>query len=174
MTSAAPRRRIVREPDGRIAVRLLPRERRVLGALVSELAAQTALEAQDEVDLNDDGLARLWPDALDGDLAGSAAFRDMVASDLDALRAHRFAVVAETLDSDHLDGPQASAWLGAVNDLRLVHGTRLGVSEETGSAPLDEADPEAGRTLVFLWLGWVEEQLVDALAAGLPEVTDEG
>ena len=70
------------------------------------------------------------------------------------------------------DEAQAAAWLGAVNDLRLVRGTRLGITEENEANPVDEADPDARQKIVFLWLGWIEEQLVDALAAGLPEIPD--
>ncbi len=167
-----PPRRIARTGDGRIAVRLAPRERVILGTLAAELARETAEDGDVGSDVADEGLARLWPDAVSDDPTASAAFRELTATDIAETRAARFAVLAGTIDGLELDEAQASAWLGAVNDLRLVHGTRLGVAEDTGVAPLDESDPAAAEMIVFLWLGWVEEQLVDALAAGLPPVAE--
>jgi hypothetical protein len=179
VSGVEPQRRINRLADGRIAVRLAPREREILGALAQELATATRGRADDDAETafdaaNDAGLARLWPDALPDDPEASDAFRALTTADLEAARQERFEVLAQTLDHVYLDEAQASAWLGAVNDLRLVHGTRLGVTEATGSAAVDEADPDAGRTIVFLWLGWVEEQLVDALEAGLPAAVEPG
>lgn len=166
-----PPRRIARTGDGRIAVRLASRERQILGALAADLARAAAGDLHLEPDGADDaGLARLRPDAVKGDREASAAFRELTSGDLEEARQERLATLASTLDATVLDEAQASAWMGAVNDLRLVLGTRLGVGEDTGLEPPDEDDPAAGDTIVFLWLGWVEEQLVEALAAGLPEV----
>ena len=160
-------RRIGRVPDGRIAVRLVPREREILGSLAAELAREAAGDVAPAAGPDDPGLARLAPDAVADDAEASAAFRELTGADLEAARQARFAMLAETIDAAYLDEPHALAWLGAINDLRLVHGTRLGVTDETGSRPLDESDPDAGRTIAFLWLGWVEEQLVEALREGL-------
>ncbi len=164
-----PPRRIARTGDGRIAVRLAPRERQILGALAADLARAASGDlalAPDGVD--DPGLARLRPDAVKGDPDASAAFRELTSADLEEARQERLATLASTIAAASLDEVEAGAWMGAVNDLRLVLGTRLGVTEDTGAELPDEHDPAAGDTLVFLWLGWVEEQLVEALAAGLP------
>jgi hypothetical protein len=163
-----PPRRISRTADGRIAVRLAPREREILGVLAAELASETATPDDPEARSGDPGLARLRPDAVSDDPEASAAFRELTSSELEAARQQRFATLASTINAASLDSAEAAAWLGAVNDLRLVHGTRLGVTEDVGREALDD-DPDAGRTIVFLWLGWVEEQLVDALAAGLDD-----
>jgi Domain of unknown function (DUF2017) len=168
-----PPRRIARTGDGRIAVRLAARERQILGALAADLARAAAGDLELEPDgVDDPGLARLRPDAVKGDPEASAAFRELTAADLEETRQERLATLASTLDATSLDEGQAGAWMGAVNDLRLVLGTRLGVTEDIGLESPDERDPAAGDTIVFLWLGWVEEQLVDALAAGLPTIRD--
>ncbi len=174
MSAGEPPRRIRRVADGRIAVRLASREREILGALAAELAREAAGDVLPEAGRDDTGLARLSPDAVADDAAASAAFRELTGADVAAVRRERFEMLAETIDAVYLDEAHAQAWLGAVNDLRLVHGTRLGVTEETGAQPVDETDPNAGQTIVFLWLGWVEEQLVEALAAGLPEIEEAG
>lgn len=160
--------RIARTADGRIAVRLAPREREILGALAAEIANEVSGQVDSDA-LDDPGLARLWPDAVNDDPEASAAFRELVGEDLGDARRARFETLAATISATSLDEAEATAWLGAVNDMRLVMGSRLGVTEETGLQPPDEEDPSAGQTIVFLWLGWVEEQLVEAMAAGLPE-----
>jgi hypothetical protein len=56
---------------------------------------------------------------------------------------------------------EVQAWLGVLNDTRLVLGTRLGVTEEERA--LDPADPEAGGYALYQWLTWLQGDLVDAL-----------
>jgi hypothetical protein len=164
-----PPRRIARSPDGQIVVRLAPREREILGAIAAELASEAAGEVMPAGGPDEPGLARLWPDAVAGDDEASAAFRELTEADLAEIRQARFATLAATLRAESLTDDEASAWMGVVNDLRLVRGTRLGVTEEVGREPIEESDPAAADTIVFLWLGWIEEQLVEAMATGLPE-----
>jgi hypothetical protein len=171
----ALQRRITRTADGRVAVRLATREREILAGLAAELATATKRGPDPAPALDPEvvvALARLSPDAVRDDPEASAAFRELTSGDLEESRQARFEVLAETIDQIYLDEAQAGAWLGALNDLRLVHGTRLGVTQATGSEPVDEADPDAASLIVYLWLGWVEEQIVDALAAGLPPVVE--
>ncbi len=56
------------------------------------------------------------------------------------------------------------ALMRVVNDLRLVYGTRLDVTEEMSRNDL--ADEEDRATFdVYLWLGWLVQDTVEALAA---------
>jgi len=56
---------------------------------------------------------------------------------------------------------EVHAWMGVLNDTRLVLGTRLGVTEE--ERDLDPADPDAGGHALYQWLTWLLGDLVDAL-----------
>jgi hypothetical protein len=56
---------------------------------------------------------------------------------------------------------EVQAWLGVLNDTRLVIGTRLGVTEE--ERVLDPADPDAGGYAMYQWLTWLQGDLVEAL-----------
>ncbi len=60
-----------------------------------------------------------------------------------------------------LTSDEVHAWLGVLNDTRLVLGTRLGVTEE--ERELDPADPEAGPYALYQWLTWVQNDLVEQL-----------
>ena len=56
---------------------------------------------------------------------------------------------------------EVQAWLGVLNDTRLVLGTRLGSPRR--SVSFDPADPEAGAYLAHQWLTWLQGDLVEAL-----------
>ena len=64
---------------------------------------------------------------------------------------------------------ETMAWLGALNDLRLALGTRLGVSEDDPEqfANLTEDDPSWTSHLVYNWLGGLQELLVHCLSGAL-------
>jgi hypothetical protein len=61
-----------------------------------------------------------------------------------------------------LDRDQVDDWLGTLNDLRLVLGTRLEVTEDTELEVPDD-DPHAQALLVYGWLGWLQESLLSCV-----------
>jgi hypothetical protein len=161
---------IVRTPDGPFELRLEPHERRILGTLVAELR-----RALDDATARAPGgvLARLYPPAFPDDPVASAEFADLVHPDLAATRLERIAVVEATLAASSLDEAQAGAWLGVLNDARLVLGTSLGIEEPSPGVLPDEVGDEAVRHAVFAYLGWLVGAFTDSLAEGLPHVPDE-
>ncbi|WP_405780431.1 DUF2017 domain-containing protein [Streptomyces sp. NBC_00859] len=57
-------------------------------------------------------------------------------------------------------------WLGALNDLRLTIGTRLDVSDEDEEGELyrlPDEDPRKPMVMAYLWLGALQETLVETL-----------
>jgi hypothetical protein len=120
----------------------------------------------------DPALARLLPDAYADDASGAPhanrEFRRYTDADLRAgKRAHAGLVLATLPDGGGrltLDRDQADAWLGFLNDLRLVMGIRLEVSEETDPDALPDDDPRLPALQVYAWLGWVQETLVSCLS----------
>jgi hypothetical protein len=166
--SAAP---VVRVGRDRFDVHLEPEERQILRSLVGELRA----ELDDPQGSAPDGaLARLYPPAFPDDPEAEASYADLVHADLVDARRQRVALVEATIDADALDEAQASAWLGVVNDVRLVLGESLGISnDDDGDRPLRPGEPDAMRRAVFAYLGWLVGSFTDALAEGLPEVPDE-
>ena len=53
------------------------------------------------------------------------------------------------------------AWLGVLNDTRLVLGARLGVTEDDHDVAPD--DPRAPAFAMYHWLTWVQGELVEQL-----------
>ena len=67
---------------------------------------------------------------------------------------------------DTLTADEADAWLRALNDLRLVLGTRLDVTEDLDYESLDLNEPHGRDLAVYGYLAWLPELLVEALAEG--------
>ena len=153
-------RRIDRSASGRVRLRLSEPERALLRQLPHELTA--LLEADPE----DPSLRRLFPPAYE-DAADAAEFRRLMHGELSQGRRDALRLLAESADRDELDIAEAQAWLTALNDLRLVLGTRLDVQEET-LLELDPADPEAPDLALYGYLSALLEELVNALGADLP------
>ena len=162
-----PVRRVGRE---RFELRLEDHERRILRSLVAELRN----ELDDPAGRAPGGvLARLYPPAFPDDEAASAEYADLVHEDLAETRRDRVAVMEATIDAESLDEAQAAAWLGVLNDARLVLGTSLGFEEDPPDDLPGGDDPDAMRYAVFAYLGWLVGGFTDALAEGLPEVPDD-
>jgi len=168
VASEEPRIPVRRVAGGRYRLRLEPAERRLIGSLVGELKAAT----EDGTDLADPAYARLYPVARPDDPGAQAEFASLVREDLEDGRRRALETVTRTLDAETLDGPEVAAWLGVCNDLRLVIGTRLRVGDQE-SGDQGSGDADRWPTLVFNFLGWLVGELVDALAAGLPDVAGE-
>jgi Domain of unknown function (DUF2017) len=151
------RRRIERARNGDIRLRLPRDERALLRSLPAQLRRLLA-EAPD-----DPSLERLFPPAYD-DAEDEAEYRRLMGDELLEGRQRALRVVEETLDQDRLTKEQAEGWLTALNDLRLVLGTRLDVTEEMFLERLRPDDPDAFEISLYAYLSWLQEQLVDALA----------
>ncbi|MFI6061324.1 DUF2017 domain-containing protein [Streptomyces sp. NPDC051286] len=129
----------------------------------------------------DPALARLFPEAYgdeDSELrAASAEFRRFTENDLRTRKRDDALTVVRTLDALPsgaegavltLSADECRNWLGALNDLRLTIGTRLEVSDEDEGGEgslyrLPDSDPRKPMVMAYLWLGALQETLVETL-----------
>jgi hypothetical protein len=146
-----------RGEGGAVELRLSRDERSLLTGVIAELRA--LLEGVP----GDPSLRRLFPPAYD-EAEDERAYRELMGSELLDGRRAALDVVAQTIDSERLDAEQADAWLRALNDLRLVLGTRLDVREDTFAEELGRDDPRAPALAVYAYLSWMQEQLIEALS----------
>jgi hypothetical protein len=115
-------------------------------------------------------VARLLPDAYQDDPEKAGEFRKYTESSLREAKKYFAQTLLETLPPEggkiRLTGDQARDWLRALNDIRLMFGVRLEVTEEFEEqlAALDPQDPRLPAFEVYGWLGAVQESLVHALA----------
>lgn len=130
----------------------------------------------------DPALARLFPEAYgdeDKELReASAEFRRFTENDLRTRKREDALAVVRTLDALTPSGDGGAVltltaeecrnWLGALNDLRLTIGTRLEVSDEDEGQEgslyrLPDSDPRKPMVMAYLWLGALQETLVESL-----------
>lgn len=145
------RRPVKRLRSGRYELRLSPDERELLRDLPRQLKELLARS-------DDPALRRLFPPAYVDDPEKEAEYRELVGADLLQGRQAALDTMAATVDEPELDEAQITAWLSSINDLRLVIGTQLDVSE-------DEIRPDTPLDLLYDYLGLLEEAVVDALAS---------
>ncbi|MGW6577286.1 DUF2017 domain-containing protein [Streptomyces sp. NPDC054945] len=138
---------------------------------------------------SDPALARLFPDAYGapdgaGDkgvdpeelAARSAEFRRFTENDLRARKREDALAVVRSLDGLtpagdgaavlELSGELPLRWLGALNDLRLTIAARLDITEDDESAVLfrlPDEDPRKPMVMAYLWLGGLQETLIETL-----------
>jgi hypothetical protein len=146
---------------GDFRLRLGREERRALRALPAQL--------RELLGTDDPSLRRLFPPAYEDDPESEDEYRRLVRDELLAGRRRALEVMEETAGADRLTVEQLEAWLSALNDLRLVLGTRLGVTEATLLDDLDPSDPRAAEYALYGYLSWLQEQAVAAAFTTLPE-----
>ncbi len=146
-----------RGQGGAVELRLSRDERSLLAGVVAELRA--LLDGAP----GDPSLRRLFPPAYD-EAEDERAYRDLMGGELLDGRRAALDVVAQTVEHERLTPEEADAWLRALNDLRLVLGTRLDVQEDTFAEELRRDDPRAPALAVYGYLSWMQEQLIEALS----------
>ncbi len=126
-------------------------------------------------------LARLFPTAYPDDPEAAGDFRRFTEGTLRDGKADAAVTVIDGLEDAglppelteeglvidvELDEPTAETWLRSFTDVRLALATRLEVEEgdEEYWATLDEEDPRGQAHDIYVWLGYLQESLVDALS----------
>jgi uncharacterized protein DUF2017 len=151
----------------RVRVRLSHDEVAVLRGLPDQL--RTVLAEGDQEPVN----RRLFPPAYleVADVERDAEYRRLMHDDLVQAKLANLALVTDTLARGtssirrwtvELTEDEAAAWLGVLNDLRLALGVRLDITEDF-DGDVDDTDPRAPALRLLSYLGWLEEQLLDAL-----------
>ena len=159
--------------------------------LRNEVAAPVEAEDPLEELLNFDGptsepddpvLARLFPNAYPADDEAAGEFRRFtegglrdgkVRAAMAVVDALEEAGLPEELDEEslyvdvELASDQALAWVKSFTDIRLALATRLGVEEgdEDYWHTLPDDDPRTHVHEIYEWVGYLQETLVESLAA---------
>jgi hypothetical protein len=148
-----PRRVVPRR--GAYLLRLPEGERDLVRQLLAELRTLLALGPDDP------RLRRLYTSAYADDAEMQEEYRRLTHEDLASGRLAAVETVASTVDAKELSIDQLTAWMHAVNALRLVIGTMLDVDEEDPFA-VDPDDPDARQYMLYGYLGLLLEEIVQA------------
>ena len=153
--------------NDRVRVRLAQDEVAILRGLPDQLRSVLAEGGDEPVN------QRLFPPAyLDvADIEHDAEFHRLMHDDLVTEKLANLDLVTDTLARGstsvrrwtvELTDEEATAWLGVLNDLRLALGVRLDITEDF-DGDVDDTDPRAPALRLLSYLGWLEEQLLEAL-----------
>jgi hypothetical protein len=135
---------------------LLPEgERELLLQLLGELRTFLKLGPDDP------RLRRLYPAAYSDDEEKDAEYRRMTHEELASGRLAAIDTVEGTVGAEELTPDELTAWMHAVNSLRLVLGTMLDVDEDDPFA-VDPEDPNAREYMLYGYLGLLLEEIVQA------------
>lgn len=158
-------RRFRRGPDDTLIVSLAPEELGLLSGLPDELRAVFSAPEQDAAAQRLFPQAQLEPSEEEAEEWRAMVHPDLLRQRLDALElvTSSFARATENKEWREiaLTPDDVQAWLGVLNDTRLVLGTRLGVTEDEHD--IDPEAPEARQYAIYYWLTQLEGELIDML-----------
>jgi len=150
----ARRRPIHRRDDGDYTIDLEPEVRQLVGSFVQQL--RELLSTDSEL------LVRLFPSPYGDDEERNQGYAALAGPELMDQRLAALDVVTEHLDADVLDEEQLMAWMRSLNDIRLVMGTMLAVTDDGPEGTLSEEDLAAYS--VYEFFGGLLEVIVQALS----------
>jgi len=142
--------------QGQFAVTLDPRERELIKQLLNELRELLALPADDP------RVRRLYPAAYAEDQELEDEYRKLTREELVEGRLASIEAVEQTIDRELLTLEELTAWMQAVNSLRLVLGTILDISEDDQELAFDPDEPNARTVALYGYLGGLLDEIVDA------------
>lgn len=152
-------RKLVRRHRDGFELRLDDSERDLLRGLMDDLRSLLIAESP----ASDPAVGRLFPPAYPDDLLQNLDFDRTAGSGLLAERLESLDIAEAALDAPRSTEDGLMALMRVMNDLRLVYGTRLDVTEESAREAFDD-DTERVTFDVYLWLGWLIEHMVEALS----------
>lgn len=135
------------------------------------LAELTGLTVGPSTPPADPAMARLLPDLHRDDPRLSAGMRMLREPEVLTAKDDAAVALIRSLPmaggSVRLTDATARSWLVALNDVRLVFGVRLDITDDIEpptAAAADRGGPEYAMYLTYRWLSTVQESLIDALA----------
>lgn len=153
------RRRIARTSDHEFALRISDEERELLEHLVPQL--RELLMATSPVGEVDEAARRLFPTAYHEDPDDEAQYRELMRDQLLVARLEALDLFEGSLRAERLTDAELEAWMNGINQLRLVLGTRLDVSEDDEATDMDPDDPDTVPLATYHYLGHLLGELLD-------------
>jgi hypothetical protein len=151
---------IRRTRRGDFELRLEQGERDVLRGLPDQL--RQLIENEDPT--SDPAMARLYPPAYLDDPIRNLEYERLAGDDLTSQRLASIDAMESTIDAERVTEDHVLAWLGVLNDLRLVLGTRLEITEETTQDDFAVDDPRTSAFALYGYLTWLVDAIVTSLS----------
>jgi hypothetical protein len=155
-----PKPRIVPAGDS-YELRLDERERALIRQILGDMRALLMLDADDP------RVRRLYPAAYADDQEKEDEYRRLTHEELRSARLANVDTVEDSIEAELLSEEQLTAWMQAINSLRLVLGTLLDITDDDQELSFDPDDPGARTQALYGYLGGLLDEIVDAQLAGL-------
>lgn len=136
-----------------------------MGTDAQEWVVQLADQLETLLDTDGQDVRRLFPTAYPDDPERDAGYQILARQQLIDNRREAIALMKATVDKDVWKEDELAAWMGIINDLRLVLGTQLDVSEDDDE--IDLGAPDADATMAYHQLGYLLGEIVEALTTTL-------
>ncbi len=146
-----------RQSDGSFSVVLDRRNVEALSSLLGEL--DELLEAAPD----DPSLHRLHPTAYHDDPDRDLEYQILAGDELRTGRRETIAAVRSALQRSRLSEDEMWSWLQALNSLRLVVGTRLGIDDDDDHPPVAADHPDAALWDVYDFSTQIQYFVIRAL-----------
>jgi hypothetical protein len=142
--------------------------------LLTELCRQTKELLATEDPSSDPSVARLFPAAYRDDPLRSLEFETNLGDAPKNGKLVAIETVERTLDAPELSEDELLQWMGAVNDFRLLLGTRIEITEESTERDYPQGHPNHDAFEVYVYLTWLEDRMLRALGAPRPSAWSVG
>jgi hypothetical protein len=156
--------RLFEKKGDRFQVRLGKRERELL----VELCRQSRALLETEDPSSDPAVARLFPAAYQDDPLRNLEYETSLGGAPRTGKLEALDTVERTANARALSEEEFLSWMGVVNDLRLVLGTRIDVTEESTEGDFTAGGPRDAFQ-VYQFLGWLLQEMLEAM--GEPDAT---
>jgi hypothetical protein len=157
------KRPIRRNKDGGYTIKLTDHERDVLRDLPNEVIKLM----EDEEDSR--STFRLFPRAYENDLGRQVEYDRLMRDDLATRHIEALRMMQESADAKELSEEQIDAWIRALNQLRLVLGTRLDVTDDTDEDDFADDEATASAYALYSYLGYLQDAAVEAMSEAYPD-----
>ena len=142
-----------------------------LGArdLLVELCRQSRMLLENEDPSSDPAMDRLFPPAYPEDPLADLEFGSALGDTPKNDKLAAIETVERTANADRLTEEELLAWIGVVNDLRLILGTRLEVTDDPDDQGPPPDDPSREAYEVYMFLGMLLQDMLGEVGAPQPE-----
>jgi hypothetical protein len=147
----------------------------VRGLLV-DLCRQSRALLDAEDPSSDPAVSRLFPPAYPDDPLQNLEFETNLGAAPRSGKLEALDVVERTANASTLTEDELLAWIGVVNDLRLVLGTRIEITEEATDEDFPADDPRHETYRVYQFLGYLLQEMLEGMGApdaGEPPTEEE-
>jgi hypothetical protein len=119
-----------------------------------------------ELSPSDPRVRRLYPAAYAENPELEDEYQRLTQEELRSGRLASIDTVEASVDAELLDADQLTAWMQAINALRLILGTMLDITDDDQEMDFDPSHPEARTIALYAYLGGLLDEIVDVQLDG--------